>query len=84
MRAIEIKSKTDHAGHIKLDYQLGRSDQNVRILIILEDESYEQEEEKLWIDSLTKNPAFNFLNEPEEDVYSLKDSCDKRKDQSAV
>lgn len=73
MRAIEINSKTDHYGHIKLDYQLGRSDQNVRILILLDDETYEQEEEKLWLNSLTDNPAFNFLNEPEEDVYSLKD-----------
>jgi len=73
MRAIEINSKTDHSGHIKFDYQLGRSDQNVRILILLEEDNYQLEEEKLWIDSLSNNPAFNFLREPEENVYSLKD-----------
>lgn len=73
MRAIEINSKTDKSGHLKLDYQLGKSEQTVRILILLEDEVYQKEEEILWMDSLTKNPAFNFLNEPEEDVYSIKD-----------
>jgi len=73
MTAIEINSETDHTGHLKIDYQLGKSDQNVRILILMNDDSYQQEEEKLWLDSITKNPAFNFLNEPEENIYSLKD-----------
>jgi len=73
MRAIEINSKTDQTGRLKLDYQIGKSEKNVRILILLEEDAYLQEEEKLWMDSVTKNPAFNFLNEPEEDVYSLKD-----------
>jgi hypothetical protein len=73
MRAIEINSKTDQSGRLKLDCQIGKSEKNVRILILLEEDTYPQEEEKLWMDSVTKNPAFNFLNEPEEDVYSLKD-----------
>jgi len=73
MRAIEINSKTDQTGRLKFDYQIGKSEKSVRILILLEDDAYQQEEEKLWMDSLTKNPAFNFLNEPEEDVYSIKD-----------
>lgn len=33
----------------------------------------ESEEEKIWMDSITKNPAFDFLKEPEEDNYSQKD-----------
>lgn len=33
----------------------------------------EIEEEKLWIYSISKNPAFDFLKEPEEDNYSQKD-----------
>jgi hypothetical protein len=28
------------------------------------------EEEYLWINSISKNPSFDFLSEPEEDVYS--------------
>lgn len=73
MRAIEIISKTDKSGHLKIDYMLNKSDRNVRILILLEEDSYEQEEEKLWMNSISKNPSFDFLNEPVEDVYSLKD-----------
>ena len=33
----------------------------------------EIEEEKLWMNLISKNPAFDFLSEPEEDIYSLKD-----------
>lgn len=33
----------------------------------------EQEEEKLWMDSISKNPAFDFLKDCEEDIYSQKD-----------
>ncbi len=73
MRAIEINSKTDKAGHLKIDYKLNQSERNVRVLILLDDDSYQQEEEKLWMNSISKNPSFDFLNEPAEDIYSLKD-----------
>ena len=73
MRAIEINSKTDKSGHLKLDYQLGKSEQNVRILILVDENTYPEEDEKLWLNTIAKSPAFNFLNEPEEDIYSLKD-----------
>jgi hypothetical protein len=33
----------------------------------------EMEEEKLWMDSISKNPSFDFLKEPEEDLYSQND-----------
>ncbi|HNW50433.1 MAG TPA: hypothetical protein PKH79_05080 [Prolixibacteraceae bacterium] len=70
MRAIEIKSKTDKTGHLKLNYNLNKSEKNVRVLILLDDDYYEQEEEKMWMDAISKNPAFDFLNDPAEDVYS--------------
>ena len=73
MKAIEINSKTDKTGRLKIDYKLNKSDSNVRILILLDEDSTEQEEEKLWLNSISKNPAFNFLNDSVEDIYSLKD-----------
>jgi len=73
MRAIEINSKTDKFGHLRIDYKLNKSERNVRVLILLEDDSYEVEEEKLWINSISRNPAFDFLSEPSEDIYSQKD-----------
>ncbi len=73
MRAIELNSRTDRFGHLKIDYKLNQSERNVRVLILLEDDQYEQEEEKLWMNSVSKNPSFDFLNEPAEDIYSPKD-----------
>jgi hypothetical protein len=73
MRAIEINSKTDKFGHLKIDYKLNQSERNVRVLILLEDDQYELEEEKLWMNSISNNPSFDFLNEPAEDIYSPKD-----------
>ena len=72
MKAIEINSRTDKFGHLKIDYKLNKSDRKVRVLILFEDEKSEYEE-KLWMNSISKNPAFDFLNDPEEDIYSLND-----------
>ena len=72
MKAIEINSRTDKFGHLKIDYKLNKSDRKVRVLILFEDEKSEYEE-KLWMNSISKNPAFDFLNNPEEDIYSLND-----------
>ena len=73
MKAIEINSKTDKAGHLIIDYKLDKSESNVRVLILLDEDSSELEGEKLWLNSISKNPAFDFLNDPMEDIYSLKD-----------
>ena len=72
MRAIEINSKTDKKGHLKIDYQLDKSNSNVRVLILLDDNS-DTDDEKLWIDSISTNPAFNFLKDKSEDIYSIND-----------
>lgn len=72
MRAIEINSKTDKEGHLKIDYKLNKSNSHVRILILLDDDN-EQEEEKLWLKSISNNPAFSYLDDPAEEVYSLND-----------
>lgn len=73
MKAIEINSKTDKTGHLKINYKLDRPGRNVRILILLDDEINEEEDEILWMKSISENPAFTFLNDPAEDIYSLKD-----------
>lgn len=53
MRAIEINSKTDKTGHLKIDFKIDKSNGHVRVLILLDDENNnEQEEEKLWMESI--------------------------------
>jgi len=73
MRAIEINAKTDIQGHLKLNYPLNKSEQNVRVIILVDDNSTVDEEEQLWLNAVSLNPAFDFLKEPEENIYSMND-----------
>jgi hypothetical protein len=73
MKAIELNSKTDKTGRLKINYKLNRSDSNVRVLILLDDDSPEEDEEAIWMSSISKNPIFGFLKDSSEDIYSLND-----------
>ena len=73
MKAIEINSKTDKAGYLKINYKLNKSERNVRVLILLDDDYSENEDESVWMSSISNNPAFDFLKDSSEDIYSLKD-----------
>ena len=72
MRAIEINSRTDKTGYLKIEYRLDQKDSNVRVLILM-DEMTDENDEKLWLKSISKNPAFDFLKDAGEDIYSLTD-----------
>jgi hypothetical protein len=72
MKAIEINSKTDNKGHLKFDYQLDKANHNVRVLILI-DENSDIDEEKLWMDTISNNPVFDFLKDKSEDIYSIND-----------
>lgn len=73
MKAIEISSKTDKSGHLRIDYKLDKSEKMVRVLILLEEEPPNIDNEKKWLDSISGNPTFNFLKDSAEDIYSLND-----------
>ncbi len=73
MKAIEINSKTDKTGRLKINYKLNKSHSKVRVLILLDDDYSEKDEETNWMRSISNNPAFDFLKDSVEDVYSLKD-----------
>lgn len=72
MKAIEINSKTDNHGILKIDYPLNKKDTDVRIILLIDDENSSPEDEKVWVQSVSKNPAFDFLNDPGEDLYTSK------------
>jgi hypothetical protein len=73
MKAIEISSKTDKSGRLKIDYKLDKAERKVRVIILFDDDNAEEDEERLWMYSVSNNPAFEFLQDPEEDVYSIND-----------
>ncbi len=73
MRAIEIKSKTDLAGNLRIDYPVQKSNRNVRVIILLEEDEPVEDDETLWMKSFSKNPAFGYLNDDSEDIYTVND-----------
>ncbi|MFW5774277.1 MAG: hypothetical protein ACOCWD_06310 [Tangfeifania sp.] len=73
MKALEVKTKTDNNGHLKVDIPLNLKNKDVRLLILMNENNDIVEDEKLWLYSVKNNPSFDFLNDPEEDVYSLND-----------
>ena len=71
MKAIEVVGTIEENGHVRLDAPLppcvaGR----VRLIILLgEDEPTEQE----WLRAAVRSGAFDFMQAPEEDRYTLRD-----------
>jgi hypothetical protein len=66
MKALELNSRTNKKGRLKLDIDLKKANKIVKVLILSEEESN-------WLLNASNNPAFNFLSEPEENIYSIKD-----------
>ncbi|MDO9257636.1 MAG: hypothetical protein Q7U54_19120 [Bacteroidales bacterium] len=73
MKAIEINARTDKSGYLKIDYPVNKPESNVRVIILVEEKTDEVNEETLWMKTIASNPAFDFLNEPGENIYSLTD-----------
>jgi hypothetical protein len=73
MRAIEISSRTDKSGRLRLDCKLDHADRSVRVLILVDEEEGEADEERRWLGLASRNPAFAFLADPAEDLYGPDD-----------
>ena len=73
MQAIEINTRTDNTGRLRIDVPIKKRNKSVRIIILVGENEDNIEDEKTWLYANSKNPSFDFLHEPEEDVYSLKD-----------
>jgi hypothetical protein len=69
MKAIEIIATANEKGKIEVQLSDKYINKKVRMIILSEDELEEDE----WLQAITDNPTFDFLNEPSEDIYSLKD-----------
>ncbi|MEK6657916.1 MAG: hypothetical protein AABY58_10805 [Nitrospirota bacterium] len=71
-KAIETTATIDANRQLVLDEPLPvAGPTKVRIIILLPEET--EIEEKEWLRSANVNPAFDFLKEPEEDIYTLSD-----------
>lgn len=72
MAAIELTGIIDEHQRLKLDTPLPiAGPKRVRVIVLYSlDDEWEESE---WNHAATNNPAFDFLNDPEEDIYTLAD-----------
>ena len=72
MKAIEVAGTVDEQGQLHLDEAVSAlGPGRVRVILLLPDNSEIEEWE--WLRAATRNPAFDFLKDPQEDVYTLDD-----------
>jgi len=72
MTAIETTGTIDKHHQLQLDSLLPiPGPRRVRIIVLYpRDDEWDETE---WLQAAARNPAFAFLNDPEEDIYSLAD-----------
>lgn len=73
MKAIELTSKTDNEGNLRLDYQLGKKEKDVRVLILIDENHDDFDNDDVWLTNIAQSPSFEFLYDPEEYIYTLDD-----------
>ncbi len=77
MQAIETTGIINNNNILKIKHKINNQflNKSVRILILFNEEleSIDEIDENLWLKSISQNSAFNFLNDSEEDIYSLTD-----------
>lgn len=71
-RAFEMTGTVDGQRHLVLDNVLPiKGPRKVRVIILMPEE--EDIDESEWLQTASNNPAFAFLEDPEEDIYTIDD-----------
>ena len=72
MQAVETRGRVDKEHRLHVDEPLPiTGPAQVRVLVLVDDEA--EAEEREWLAAAAANPAFDFLNEPAEDIYTPDD-----------
>ncbi len=72
MRAVEVEGTIDEAGVLHLDLPLPVTlPAKVRAILLINQTKQDDEDE--WLYAASRNEAFQFLNEPGEDIYTAED-----------
>lgn len=72
LTAIETTGTIEQSGRIVIDETFSVNTPTLVRVIVLFPES-EDLDEREWLQAASKNEVFDFLNDPDEDIYSLKD-----------
>lgn len=72
MKAIEVTGTVDEKHRLLLDGPVPiNGPSKVRVIILMNEET--DIDEKEWLHAAAVNPAFDFLKDPEEDIYTVTD-----------
>lgn len=71
MKAIETTARIDEKGIIRLDAPLKVVNKRVKIIILFPEDEHIGDEQ--WLYAAASNPAFDFLNEEAENIYTVTD-----------
>lgn len=72
MRAIETTGHIDKPGLLKLDTKINFDrNKQLKIIILINDE--DEIHDSVWMSGTSFNPAFDFLEDEGENIYSLSD-----------
>lgn len=72
MKAIESVGTVDEQRRLVLDEPLPiAGPRRVRVIVLVPEE--DERDEREWLRAAATNPAFDFLSEPEENIYSRAD-----------
>ena len=73
MIAFEAKGIVDNEGFLKVKKPIALRNRKVRVLVLLQEEENDNAE---WLQAVSANPAFAFLDDEAEDIYSSNDGFD--------
>ena len=73
MKTIETEGTIDDKGRLVLRKKLDIAGPTRVRVIILSPEDDKEDDESVWMKSAASNPAFDFLNDEAEDIYTLAD-----------
>ena len=72
LTALELTGMIDEHHHLRLDTALTISGpKRVRVIVLYS--PIDEWDDDEWLRAAARNPAFDFLREPEEDIYTLAD-----------
>ena len=77
MRAIETIGTFENNGLLRLENVGDLNQKTVKVILLFDDG--EDADHSLWLKSLSANPAFDFLKDEKENIYSPNDGKPLRK-----
>ena len=79
MQAIEISGSIDENGELKTFDRLNFKNKKVKIILLFEEDEIESNSN--WLKAASENPAFQFLSDPQEDIYTSLNGKPFKKDE---